>query len=161
MGVSLIGGRFVYTVENKPISAGREKTGAYVDENSKLDAMFCVKGSQEFAESNASSPKAQLQRLRMCLSVIARRTWNFRAMGASRAFLRSEPLKRDTYVKLLQWAEKDNVARKLLKPLYGLGTACKDWYRAIRNFRACECGWEVTSIDKSVFLRTQQGFGYG
>ena len=53
--------------------------------------------------------------------------------------LRSEPLKRDTYVKLPQWAEKDNVARKLLKPLFVLSTACKDWYKNIRDFLAIVC----------------------
>ena len=39
----------------------------------------------------------------------------------------SEPLKRDADVKLPDGVEQDNVARKLLKPLYGLSTACEDW----------------------------------
>ena len=57
--------------------------------------------------------------------------------------------------------EKDNVTRKLLNPLYGLSTACKDWYETIRDFLSNECvGWGVTSLDKSVFFRTQQGFDY-
>ena len=77
---SLIGWRFVYTMENKPISSGRTKTGAYVDENRKSGARFCVKGRQEFAEPNASAPTVQLQSIRMCLAVIAYRKWNFRVM---------------------------------------------------------------------------------
>ena len=54
-----------------------------------------------------------------------------------------------------------NIARKLLKPLYGLSTACKDWYKTIRDFLAKECGPDVTSVNESVFSPTQQGFDYG
>ena len=75
--------------------------------------------------------------------------------------MRSGPLRRDTYVKLPEGVEKGNIARKLLKPLYGMSTACKDWYGAIRNFLANECGGEVTSLDKSVFFRTRQWSDYG
>ena len=102
---------------NKPISADRKKTGAYVGENRKLDAGFCVKGFREFAEPNASAPTVQLQSIRMCVAVISYRKWNFRVIDVSRAFLRSEPLEREAYVQLHRWAEKNNVARKLLKPL--------------------------------------------
>ena len=42
--VSLIAGIFVYTVGNKPISAGYAKAGANVGENRELGAVFCVKG---------------------------------------------------------------------------------------------------------------------
>ena len=93
---SLIEGRFVYAVGNKPISAGRAKTGAYVDEYRKQDARFFVTWFQEFAESNASAPTVPLQSIRLCLAVIAYRMWNFRVMDVSRAFSMSEPLKRNT-----------------------------------------------------------------
>ena len=43
-GASVIEGGFVYTVKNKPLSAGYGKTGAYLDENQKIDARFFVKG---------------------------------------------------------------------------------------------------------------------
>ena len=76
-------------------------------------------------------------------------------MDVSRAFLRSEPLKRDTYVQLPKGVEKDNVAWELLKPLYGLSTACKDWYKTIRNFLSKECGGKVAALGKSVFFWTQ------
>ena len=81
-------------------------------------------------------------------------------MDVSRAFLRSEHLRRDTYAQLPEGVEKDNVAWGLLKPLYGLSTACKDWYKTIRNFLSKECGEKATSLDKSVCFWTQQDFGY-
>ena len=97
---SLIGGRFVYTIKNKQIAAGHKKTGAYLDENRKLDAGFCVKGFQEFVGSNEYAPTVQLQSIRLCLAVIAFRKCDFIVMDVSMAFLRSEPLKMDTYVQL-------------------------------------------------------------
>ena len=70
---SLIEGRFVYTVGNKPIASAHTKTGAYVGENRKSDAIFCVTGSHEFVEQNASAPTVQLQSIRVVLDVIAYR----------------------------------------------------------------------------------------
>ena len=69
-------------------------------------------------------------------------------------------LKRDAYVKLPALVEKDNVYWAILKPLYGFITARKDWCETIRDFLANE-RVGVNSLDKSVFFRTQQGFGYG
>ena len=100
--MALIEGGFVYAVGNKPISAGYAKAGAYVYENRELDARFCASGFQEFAETNAPSPTVKLQRIREILAVIAYLKWNFRAAGAPLAFLRSGPLKRDAYAKLLR-----------------------------------------------------------
>ena len=64
------------------------------------------------------------------------------------AFLRSEPLGRDTYVKLPEGVEEGNAAWELLKPLYGLSTACKGWYKTIRNFLIDECGGKIASLGK-------------
>ena len=80
---SLIVGRFVYAVGNKPISAGRAKTGACVDRNRKLDAVFRVKGFREFSETNESAPTVLLQSIWPVLDVIAYRMWDFRAMDVS------------------------------------------------------------------------------
>ena len=70
-GNPLIEGIFGYSVGNKPISAGHTKTAAYVDGDRKLDAGFGVKGSQEFAETDAPAPKVQLQIIMVLLGVIA------------------------------------------------------------------------------------------
>ena len=116
------------------------KTGAYVEENRKLDAWICFNCVQESVATNASAPTVQLHSIRLFLAVIGRRKWIFWAMGVSISFLRSEPLKRDTYAKLPDGVEKYDVAWKLLKPLYGMSTACSDWREAIRDFLANEWG---------------------
>ena len=91
-GESLIEGGFVYAVENRPLSAAYAQTGAYVDENRKLDARYCVNGFHEFSDTDASAPTVQLQIIMVVLAVIAYRKWDFRVMDVSRAFPRSEPL---------------------------------------------------------------------
>ena len=78
-----------YIAENKPTPAGYATTGAYVGGNRKLHAGFRVKGFQEFAETNASAPTVQLQRIRVALAVFAYRKWNSRTMDVPRAFPRS------------------------------------------------------------------------
>ena len=50
--------------------------------------------------------------------------------------------------------------RGLLKHLRGASTLRKDRCEAIRDAPEEECGWEVTSLGKSVFFWTHQGFGY-
>ena len=85
-------------------------TGAYLDENRKLGAMFREEGFHELVESNASAPTVQLQSIRIASAVIAYRKWNFSAMDVSRAFLRSKPLERNTYAKLPDGVGQENVA---------------------------------------------------
>ena len=52
------------------------------------------------------------------------------------------------------------VACELSKPLYGLSTPCKDWYRTVRNLLSEECGGKATSLGESVFFRTHRNFKY-
>ena len=70
-GASLIDGMFVYDMWDKPISAGQTETWAYVGENRKADAGFCVEGSQGLAGANAPAPIVQLQHIMLVLGVIA------------------------------------------------------------------------------------------
>ena len=55
-------------------------------------------------------------------------------------FLRYEPLKRETYAKRPNGEEKENAARKLLKPLYVMSTARGDCCETILDFLAEERG---------------------
>ena len=55
-------------------------------------------------------PTVQLQIIRVILAVIAYRKWNVRAMEVPTSFLRSVPLKRDTYSKLPEGGGKHSMA---------------------------------------------------
>ena len=82
-------------------------------------------------------------------------------MGVSRSFSKSEPLERDTYVKLPDGVEKGNAAWKLPKPLRGRSTSCIGWCKTILDVLAKEFGWGVTALDEAVCFWARQGFGYG
>ena len=158
VGGSLVEGD-LFTPWDKPISVGYAKTGAYVGENRKSDGRSRVKCFQEFSETNSSAPAVQLQRIMVLLSVIAYWRRHFRAMDVFRAFLRSGHLQRETYLELPDGVRWGCVVRYLSKPMRGLSTACKGWSGTILGCLDGECGG-VTSMDKSVFFRNQQGLDY-
>ena len=90
-----INGRSVYITYRKPLKAGREKTEAYIDSESRLDSRFYVVGFQVAVWPNGSAHTAILQSLRFLLSITACRKWNFRVTGVSRSFLKSKTLEMD------------------------------------------------------------------
>ena len=55
-------------------------------------------------------------------------------MDVSRAFLRSEPMGRDTYVKLPEGVERENVAWELLKPYMAYVQLVYSLYRPKTSF---------------------------
>ena len=73
---------FVYTLKSMPLKSGHSKTVAYIDRGGRLDARFCMQGSQEDATTNDEAPTAQLQSLRFLLSIIAYRKWDVRVIDA-------------------------------------------------------------------------------
>ena len=99
---------------------------------------------REFVVTNDEAPKVQLQRTRAWIAVISFRKWNFRANDASRAFLKSVPLGRETYADPpYASGNKETETRKLSKPLYGLSATCKEWYISIGDSLLNECGGET------------------
>ena len=83
-----IDGMFAYTINHKPLKAGNVKTDACINNQRGLEARFCVKGFQESICTTASCPTAQLQSLRVSLSLIAYREWGFSVMTVPRASLK-------------------------------------------------------------------------
>ena len=143
------------------MGSGHSNTGGYVGENRKLDAGLRVKGFHEVLETNASAPTVQLRSIRVVLAVIAYIKWNSREMDVSMSFLRSGPLKRETYAGISNVVEKENVAWGLLKPMYGIITSREVGRKSSRDFLEEERGGEVEQSVKSVFFWVQQGFRYG
>ena len=64
----------------------------------------------------------------------------FIVIDVSRALLTLVPFRRDAYVNFLTEIAKGNVDWELLKPPYGLSTACRRWCEAVRDFLAKGCG---------------------
>ena len=64
-----------------------------------MGARFSVKRVRGFDAPATSSNTAELQSLCVILFVTSYMSWNFRAMGDSRDFLKSVPLERGIYAK--------------------------------------------------------------
>ena len=61
--------------------------------------------------------------------------------GFPRAFLKSKPLGRNIYeAPPLFEAGNPGAWRNLLKPQYGLETACREWYEALKCYLAGKLG---------------------
>ena len=73
---------------------------ACVGDIRKLDARFLANGCREFAGANASAHTAQLQSIRVELSVISYRRWGFRVVDDTSAFLKSVPAESEICAKL-------------------------------------------------------------
>ena len=75
--------------------------------------------------------------------------------------LKSKSLGLEIYAAPPLFAEENPDARwELLKPLYGLATARKEWCDALRGFLT-DLGWEVTLLGKSVFFWANGSCDYG
>lgn len=93
-----INGMSVYTAKRNPLKAFRNKTDEYVDDQVMLGGRFSAKGFQDSVGGGgggggvlASAPTEQLPCLRLVLSAILYRKWNFRVTDVAKEFLKSKP----------------------------------------------------------------------
>ena len=91
-------GEFVYKIKRKQLKGGHIVTGACIDEKRKLVERLCLERSQEFANKNSTESTIQLQSLRGCLTVIAYRRWNFRALVVPNGSIKQEKQGLATYI---------------------------------------------------------------
>ena len=70
-----------------------------------------MKGSAEAVGTNASAPTAQFQSLRVLLSTVAYRKWDFRVTDGSTAFLKSNPTGGGVDVSASLFSESDSHSR--------------------------------------------------
>ena len=102
-----------------------------------------------------------MRSLRVYVSSVAYRKWVFRVTDVTSAYLKSTPSGRDIYaVPPLFAGGSPYERRELLKPLYGLLAACKEWYGKLQN-SPVSIGWEATLLDTSVFFWAKETCNYG
>ena len=126
-----IDGRFVYTINHKHSKSGHTKQG-HIGNRRRLAGRFCVKSPQGEIGEETPPPESTVGGLGVSLSVVSYRTWSCRVAGVSGAFLKSKPLVRNIYAETPLFPEINPDAMcDLLKPLYGLATACRGRYGAL------------------------------
>ena len=102
-------------------------------EDGSLKARFVIKGFQESKFLQSDSPTASRESLKLYLSIIANEQWILKSYDVKSAFLQSDALKRDIYVKPPPEKYKPGFVWKLKKPVYGLNDASRQWFITIKK----------------------------
>ena len=134
-GAKFVTGRFVYTIKEKPTSESKPRTNAHIDHIRKLDARLCARGFTETMEASVAAPTISLHTVRAIFAITPIVKWRVRIVDISRAFLQSGNLERELHMRPPRGAENNsNLARKLIKPIYGLRGATKRWRNSFEDF---------------------------
>ena len=95
---------------------------------------FVIKGFQEEDKAQADSPTASRETLKLFLSIVANEKWTLKSYDVRSAFLQSDNIKREVYVKPPPERARNGIVWKLKKPVYGLVDASRQWFLTIKDF---------------------------
>ena len=129
-------GRFGYTTKHKSLKDRYRKNNRGLFGWKYQPGCADVRKSfQEFEANDASRPTVLVQCIRAALPIMVFRSLTFRVIHVSGAFLKSEPVERETYSKPPHGSEIDIQSMwNLTEPPYGLSTKCKDRYVILMDY---------------------------
>jgi hypothetical protein len=116
----------------------------------KYKARLVARGFQELCENQSDAPTASRISKRLLFSIAACQNWEVRTLDITSAFLQSDEIQREVYVKPPQDIRRRGIIWKLKKPLYGLEDSARLWYHTLRD-RLIEIGCKISILDQSVF----------
>ena len=120
-------------------------------EDGTLKARFVVKGFQEKAKSQSDSPTASRESLKLYLSIVANEEWELISYDVRSAFLQSDKLERDVFTKPPPDKFRKGFVWKLIKPVYGLVDASRQWFFTIKHY-LLKLGMTQSLGDSCLFL---------
>ena len=126
-------------------------------ENGKVKARLVVRGFEEWrngASGENNSPTVQKFAVRLLLSLAAHNGWRLKCMDITSAFLQSDKIQRNVFVRPPTDVRTEGKVWKLNKPLYGLGDASRNWYKTFSGALQEVCS--MTTIDKTTFYQQNQ-----
>jgi hypothetical protein len=132
-----------------------DETGAVVRYKGRVVVQDC--GYNMYAwGGNTFSPVAKISSIRALLALVAMVDWELGSMDVKNAYLQS-PVDGDIYVKLPSGYQQKNKAGedlvgKLVKSLYGLRQAARNWYVTIRGW-FMKYGFKPSTADPCVFIK--------
>ena len=101
-------------------------------------------------EIEKDSPTCSSESLRMILAIIAQNKWKPHSMDIKTAFLQSQKLDRNIYIRPPPEAKCTGKVWHLYKCVYGLSDASLCWYKKVRSLMR-ELGAQVSKVDPAVF----------
>ena len=97
-------------------------------------ARLVAKGFQEkHIDIRRDSPTCIKESLRLIFCVAASKNWTVRILDIKSAFLQGKDIERTVYLKPPEETGTSDKLWKLLKTLYGLGDASRQWYLRIKD----------------------------
>ncbi len=131
-------------------------TWVVCEKDDGIKARLVARGYEETNEIVSDSPTMTKSSLRLILSLAASKSWQVETTDIKSAFLQGEQIQREVYVKPPKEAnlEKDKIW-KLLKCLYGLKDASRQWYERVID-ELFKAGFRATELDPAVFFMVNQ-----
>ena len=128
-----------WVVTEKTVNNGKDKI---------TKARLVCRGFEEITNEPLDSPTVSKVSLRLVFCIMMNKGWKCESLDIKGAFLQSDPLEHDVFIKAPNAVGK---VWKLLKPLYGLKYASRKWFVSVKKL-LLEKGCEQSKIDKCVFL---------
>ena len=118
-------------------------------------ARLVCRGFEESVNEQLDSPTVDKVSIRFFFSVMMANSWKCESLDVKGAFLQSEDLEREVYVKPPTGLSDGKVWR-LRKPMYGLKDAARKWFLTLRN-ELKKLGCEQSTIDLCMFTYHVEG----
>ena len=121
------------------------------EKGEKVKARLVARGFEDYFETKRDSPTVTKPSLRILFCLCASYGWKIESLDITSAFLQSDKMDRDVYIKPPADFRKRGLIWKLIKPLYGLGESARLWYLTLKK-HLLELGCEISKMDKSLFI---------
>ena len=116
-----------------------------------------ARGFQEDLKPQSDSPTAHRGSLKLFMAICAlNNVENITAIDIKAAFLQSDKLDRDVYMKVPNDIRKEGFVWKLLKPLYGLDDASRKFWLKVKDILKRE-GLEAVPGDPAFYIKRKEG----
>ena len=114
-------------------------------------ARLVARGFEETTGIQSDSPTVEKASIRLFFAISLAYEWSFQSLDIKAAFLQSTSLDRVIYIKPPKDIRKPGILWKLLKPLYGINDAGRQWYFTLTQFLVHDMKCSQGLLDKAVY----------
>ena len=119
----------------------------------KTKARLVARGYEDMNAPVADAPTAAKTSLRILFLLSASFSWQIDSIDITAAFLQSESIRRNVYIKPPKDIATPGIVWLLKKPMYGLDDSSRNWYFTLKK-AIIELGCVMSILDKCVFIYT-------
>ena len=131
-------------------------TWVLTEKGDEIRARLTARGFQEEDDFPKDSPTMQKSSLRLLLALAAAKGWDIQTSDIKSAFLQGNRLEREVHVKPPKEAGLKGKLWRLLKCLYGLKDASRQWYTKVMQCLK-SVGFEKSRFDAGLFYLVKNG----